>query len=179
MITATIKGADWSIQKSGTYLILQVSERDARAACEAISAGGEFVAEIKKPSRKRSLTANGYLWTLCDQISARLARDGLAISPLEIYRKHIRVAGVRECYAVDARAADRTIERWEKNGDGWFVDVIDNCKIAGCKKLCFYYGSRVYTVEEMQRLLTSVVQEAQDLGIETLTGAELALLREG
>lgn len=179
MITATIKGADWSIQKSGTYLILQVSERDARAACEAISAGGEFVAEIKKPSRKRSLTANGYLWALCDQISARLARDGLAISQLEIYRKHIRVAGVRECYAVDARAVNRSIERWGKNGKGWFVDVIDNCKIAGCKKLCFYFGSSVYNVEEMQRLLTSVVQEAQDLGIETLTGAELALLKEG
>ncbi|MBQ8382039.1 MAG: hypothetical protein IJX47_02410 [Clostridia bacterium] len=179
MITAAIKGADWSIQKSGTYLILHVSERDARAACEAISAGGEFVAEIKKPSRKRSLDANNYLWALCDQISASLARDGLAISTDEIYRKHVRIGGVREVYAVDSRAVDRTIERWGKCGKGWFAEVVDGCKIPRCTRLCFYFGSSTYTTEEMQRLLTSVVQEAQDLGIETLTGAELALLREG
>lgn len=179
MITVSIKGADWSIQKSGTYLILNVSERDARAACEAISAGKDLVAEIKKPSRKRSLTANGYLWTLCDQISARLAQDGLAIAPDEVYRKHVRIGGVREYIAVADKAADRTLQRWSARGIGWFGEIVDGCKIKGCTKLCLYYGSSAYTVEEMNRLLTSVVQEAQDLGIETLTGAELALLKEG
>jgi hypothetical protein len=179
MITAAIKSADWSIQRNGTYLLLQVSERDARAVCEAISAGGEFVAEIKKASRKRSMTANGYLWALCDQISAKLAKSGLAISPVDVYRKHVKIGGVREYFAVKEAAVERTKERWEKRGTGWFVEIVDDCKIIGCKKICLYYGSSTYTTEEMQRLLTSVVQEAQDLGIQTLTGAELALLKEG
>jgi hypothetical protein len=58
------------------------------------------------------------------------------------------------------------------------VDFIPGKEIKGCKKVCLYYGSSTYDTAEMSRLLGSVIQEAQDMGIETLTESERALLYE-
>lgn len=41
-----------------------------------------------------------------------------------------------------------------------------------------YYGSSVYTKDEMKRLLDGLVMEAKELGIETLSDRELSLLKD-
>jgi hypothetical protein len=83
--------------------------------------------------------------------------------------------------AVPEQAVETLMQGWSNNGIGWFAEVVDfipGKEIQGCKKVCLYYGSSTYDTLEMSHLLGSVIQEAQDMGIETLTESERALLYE-
>ena len=42
-----------------------------------------------------------------------------------------------------------------------------------------YFGSSQYDTKQMSRLIDGIVGECEDLGIETMTPGELAMLKEG
>ena len=167
---------------TGAWVSFQVSSPvEARGICESMTQGERYIAEIKKFRKKRSKNANDYLWELLTQMSQALASSYLYVSKEDIYRKHIKIAGRCDYVAVPDRAVDSLIEGWKDKGVGWFAEVVDfipGKEIDGCKKVCLYYGSSTYDTAEMSRLLGSVIQEAQDMGIETLTESERALLYE-
>ena len=174
-----VTAAKWSYDSDGAWVsLLAKSPAEARALCESIKQGKEYTAEVKQYRQKRSKNANDLLWELCTQISIALAKDKVIKSKEDIYREHIKAAGKCDFIACVERAADELIQSWEHKGIGWFVERVDDCKIEGCAKLCLYYGSSSYTTEEMSRLLDSVVQEAQDYGIEYISPSDLALIKE-
>ena len=172
----------WMVDITGAWVSFQVpSPVEARWICESMEQGERYIAEIKKFRKKRSKNANDYLWELLTQMSKALANSYLYVSKEEIYRKHIKIAGRCDYVAVPERAVDSLIRGWDDKGIGWFAEVVDfipGKEIDGCKKVCLYYGSSTYDTAEMSRLLGSVIQEAQDMGIETLTESERALLYE-
>ena len=59
---------------------------------------------------------------------------------------------------------------WEKNGIGWFAEPYHHGQ--GTTVLRFYQGSSVYDGEQMRRLIDYVVDEAKDLGIDTMSSTE-------
>ena len=177
-----VKNPRWMMDTTGAWVSFQVpSAVEARGICESMTQGELYTAEIKKHRKKRSKNANDYLWELLTQMSQALASSHLYVSKEEIYRKHIKIAGRCDYVAVPERAVDSLIKGWDEKGIGWFAEVVDfipGKEIDGCKKVCLYYGSSTYDTAEMSRLLGSVIQEAQDMGIETLTESERALLYE-
>ena len=130
--------------------------------------------QMKKWREKRSRNANDYLWMLCTKLGEKMK-----LPAEEIYRNHIKYANVCDFVAVPEKAAEKLIEAWKKNGIGWFAEVVDKCKLDGCKKVCLWYGSSTYDTEQMSRLIDAVVEDCRSLGIETMTPAELASLKEG
>ena len=169
----------WSIDQTGAWVSFRVDDpRTARALCESVKSGKEYTLEVKKQTKKRSKSANDLLWELCTQISQELAKDKVIVSKEEIYRQHIKTAGKCDFVAVVERAVEDLEEGWSRRGIGWFSEIIDDCKIPGCKKICLYYGSSSYTTEEMSRLLDSVIQQCEDLNIPVMSEAEIALLKE-
>lgn len=174
-----ITAAKWSIDSDGAWLSLQAKNpAEARALCESIRPGKEYTAEVKQYRQKRSKNANDLLWELCTQISIALAKDKVIKSKEDIYRDHIKRAGKCDFIACIERAADEITTTWNHKGIGWFAEKVDDCKIPGCVKLCLYYGSSTYTTDEMSRLLDSVIQEAEDYGVEIISPSDLALIKE-
>ena len=89
------------------------------------------------------------------------------ISKSEVYRHAIKeIGGVSTTVCVQDKAVDRLREGWEKNGIGWQTDTLKS-RIDGCTNVILYYGSSVYTSQQMSRLIDSLVQEAEGLGIPT------------
>lgn len=174
-----VSEAKWSIDRSGTWVSFRAeSEAEARAVCERVEPGKIYTAEVKRFYEKRSKNANDLLWELCTQLSIELAKDKTIVSKEDIYRKHIKAAGKCDFVACAEKAVDDLTKGWTQRGTGWFTEIVDDCKIPGCKKVCLYYGSSTYTTAEMSRLLDSVIQECEDCGIDTMNPAEVALLKE-
>ena len=136
-----------------------------------IEFGKNYTIKIEKKKFKRSLDANAYCWILCDKIAADVNS-----TKEEIYRIHIQRVGKFEDVAITDAGLDDLIKGWQ-HGDGWIAEVLPECKLKGCKKVRLYYGSSSYTVEEMARLIDDIVDEAHNLGIETIQPEELQRLK--
>lgn len=174
-----ITAAKWNIDSDGAWISLKAKNpAEARALCESIRPGKEYTAEVKRFYQKRSVNANDLLWELCTQISIALAKDKVIKSKEDIYRDHIKRAGKCEFYAGMPDAIEALVQKWQADGIGWFAEKVDDCKIPGCVKVCLYYGSSSYNTAEMSRLLDSVIQEAQDYGVEVISPSDLALIKE-
>ena len=66
------------------------------------------------------------------------------------------------------KAVDVLRSVWEKNGIGWQTDTMPS-KLAGCTNVILYYGSSCYDSKQMSALISSLIQDAELLGIPTLT----------
>ena len=131
----------------------------------------EVVVEIKQAHKKRSLDANAYCWVLIDKIAEKMG-----LRKTDVYRQVIReIGGVSDTVCVMDKAVDRLREGWEKNGVGWQTETMPS-KVAGCTNVILYYGSSVYDSKQMSQLIDSLIQEAEALGIPTITDEQAARL---
>ena len=64
-----------------------------------------------------------------------------------------------------------------KSGLGWVTETIPS-KLDGFTNVLAYYGSSMYNTAEMSKLIDLIVQECQQLGIETKNPKELQSLLE-
>ena len=160
----------------GDWLALKVDKNHlqiARRFADSMTEGKQFVAMLKQYRQKRSLDSNAYFWLLADKVAEKIG-----ISPEEVYRRLIpEIAGNREVICARENAADKLREGWERNGIGWLTDSFKS-KIEGCVNVVLYYGSSTYDTKQMSRLIDLIVQEAKQLGIETMTPQELAALKD-
>ncbi len=124
--------------------------------------------EIKEYRQKRSLDANAYCWVLCKEIANKLH-----ITKEEVYRKNIRDRGKFEIIPIKKEAIDTFINAWTSKGIGWICEIFGKSKLDGYKNIIAYYGTSVYDSKEMSIFIDGIVQEAKQLGIETLTLDEL------
>lgn len=69
------------------------------------------------------------------------------------------------------KAVDRLREGWKKNGLGWQTDTLKS-QIPGCTNVVLYYGSSVYDTKQMAQLIDSLIQDAEALGIPTISEEE-------
>lgn len=130
-----------------------------------------YVMSLEKQKRKRSLSANAYLWTLLDKIAARVGS-----TKETVYRKNIHEVGLTDIVNVKKEAAKRWIRNWSSKGVGWHCEILGE-GAPGYYEILVYYGSSVYDTAEMSRLIDSVVQDAKALGIETMTPNELERMK--
>ena len=132
----------------------------------------DLTVQVKEYRQKRSLSQNAYMWVLLDEIAKILYR-----TKEEVYREFIKDYGVFEVLPIKDEALNRFDSKWSRYGLGWFTEVIGKSKLKGYTNLIAYYGSSTYDTKEMSRLLEAVVNECQELGIQTMTMAEIMLLK--
>lgn len=130
-----------------------------------------LIADFKPLRQKRSLDANAYMWVLCDKIA-----DAINATKEDVYRDAIKQVGVFKDVAIVEDGTESFIELWTGRGIGNFAETFDS-KLDGCKRLRLYFGSHNYNTKEMSRLIDYIVEEAKELGIETLPPDEIQRMR--
>ena len=154
---------DLTRSRDGKWLLTISTPEDFSDLYDALS-DKEVSFEIKEARKHRSLTANGYAWVLIDKIAEKTG-----VRKSEVYRNAIReIGGVSDTICVMDKAVDRLREGWEKNGLGWQTDTMP-AKLPGCTCVVLYYGSSVYDSKQMAQLIDSLIQDAESLGIPTIT----------
>lgn len=126
--------------------------------------GKTYICSIKRYSPKRSLNANAYAWVLIGKIAdvLRANKDDIYETMLERYGQRYTLEAVPEAdltaYGV------KHAHRHGRHGDKmeWIV----------------YRGESEYNTHDMSIFLDGIVSEAQEMGIDTKTPAEIALLEE-
>lgn len=120
--------------------------------------------EIKKYREKRSLDANAYCWVLLQKMAEILKKD-----KNEVYEDMICKYGVFTHYIVKPDAVERTKEIWRA------VKELGEVTVNGKKgiQLQCYFGSSTYDTKEMSVLIDGIVGECKEMGIQTLTPAEI------
>ena len=129
--------------------------------------------EIKEYKERRSLDANAYAWVLLGKL-----QDKLHIPKEEIYRDAIQVIGSYEVIPIKNEAVNKFRQAWSKNGLGWITETTKS-KLDGYTNVLAYYGSSIYDTKEMTRFIELIIQECEQLDIETKSKAEIdSLLKE-
>ena len=121
------------------------------------------VFEIKEHKDKRSLDANAYAWHLIVQISNIMRK-----SKEEVYLSMLKDYGQSAIFKIKNNVP---IEKFAKYYEK--VNEIDDCTYYK-----IYAGSSEYDTKEFSIFVDGVIEEAKQLGIETLTPNELSRLKE-
>lgn len=130
--------------------------------------------KVDKQRQKRSLDCNAYCWVLIGKIAEKTN-----IPKNEVYQNAVReMGGNYEIVCVQNKAVESICEKWQQNGIGWVTDTAPS-KIKGCRNVFLYYGSSVFSVDEMSRLISIIQEDCRALNIEVKSQEEInSLLRE-
>lgn len=131
----------------------------------------EKVFEIKEHKLKRSLNANAYCWVLMNKIA-----DVIKSTKEEVYKEYIKNKGIFRVITMNKEASDTFIRVWQDKGLGWICDISES-KYEGMIDVVAYYGTSSYNTKQMANFIDYVVEEAKNLGIETLTPDEIERLK--
>lgn len=152
---------------SGEWVVTFTVTTDPRQELAGLE-DAELDITAKKHRQKRSLDANAYAWVLIGKIA-----EVMHIDRKEVYRDAIRsIGGNHEIVCVQDKAVESLRRGWESLGIGWQMETMPS-KIKDCTTVFLYYGSSTYDTKQMSLLIDHLVQDAKELGIETLTPAEL------
>lgn len=126
----------------------------------------EKLFEVKEHKEKRTLTQNAYMWSLINEIAnkMRLSKEETYVKMLKDYSQSMLVT-IR---------ADIDVSKFFK-----YYEFERETKINGVNFKIYkvYEGSSQMNKNEFRVLLDGVIQEAQQLGICTLTPNEIERLR--
>ena len=133
-----------------------------------IEQGKTYDVEIKPHREKRSKNANDYSWALQSQIAKAINR-----SLDEVHEQMVLDYGVVETYSIKAEAFQSAKRLFD------YFKVLGESEAKGSKFIHVRagIGTHLYDSKEMSTFIDGVVQEAQQLGINTKTPAELEELK--
>lgn len=131
----------------------------------------EKVFEVKEHKLKRSLNANAYCWVLMNKIA-----DAIKSTKEEVYREYIKNKGIFRLITMNKDATNTFIKVWQEKGLGWICDTSES-KYEGMVDVVAYYGTSSYNTKQMANFIDYVVDEAKNLGIETLPPDEIERLK--
>ena len=157
----------------GTWLAIKLPRFEIMSFLEAMKPK-KYNCVIKEFQKKRSLSANAYMWLMVGKIAA-----AVLATPEEIYRDLLKDIGDNyEVFAVRDEFKDRFPEIWAADHIGWIAEEIGPSNQEGYTDFRCFYGSSVYDTKQMARLTDLAVSECKELGIETLSEMELSRLKE-
>lgn len=126
----------------------------------------EKVFEVKEVKQHRTLTQNSYLWKLVNEIANKVNK-----SKEDVYLQMLKDYG--QCEVVSMKSninPNGYFKYYEPIGTGY----VNNTEFTHYK---IYKGSSEFTTLEMKYLLDGVIQEAENLGIPTLTNEQIERLK--
>ena len=157
---------DW--QTGQFQITFSINEPSAINEINNIKDCQKLSVKAVKHRERRSLDANAYLWVLLQKMAEALERDkwGLYLEKLGEY-------GVFTHIIVKPHMVDKVKEEWRAVKELGEVCVNGTTGI----QLQCYFGSSTYNTKEMSVLIDGVVSEAKEMGIETLSPAELERMK--
>lgn len=126
--------------------------------------------KVSKLSKKRSLDANAYCWSLIGKLAKQLG-----LPKNEVYMEYIRNIGDYDVICIRDEAAPKLRQAWESKGLGWQTETAIS-KLDGCTNVYLYYGSSSYTTEQMSRFISMIKDDCIDYGIPTRPQDEIDAL---
>ena len=150
-------------------------EVDRAEGIDALN-GADLDIEIVKHREKRSLNANAYFHKMVSEI-AKAVNAGNTETKNRLIREYGAfefIDGHIPTFKLKAEYEDAILNREDIH-----VKPIGREFEAGCEwvRFAFMRGSHTYNTAEMSRLIDGTVQEAKELGIETLTPDELVRMK--
>lgn len=159
-------------------ILLQIDE-DISPYIDGIK-DAELTIKISKYHKKRSLNANNYYWQICGEMAGKLH-----VSNAYIHNMMLRKYG-----QVQDTFADEPVmfclkdceEVWKKVDELTEIHLLPTSQVEERPDGAFnrWYiklkGSHEYNSKEMARLIDGTVEEAKELGIQTMTPQELERL---
>ena len=125
--------------------------------------------EIKKASKHRSLSANNFAWALIDQIAEITGK-----TTTEVYQNAIReIGGISDYYGMKAEAYNAFCDIWIGDHLGRQVVIIPGSTKPGWINVRAYKGSSDFDSAQMARFIDSLIQDAENLGIPTISDKEV------
>lgn len=144
----------------------------------------EKLFDLEEHKEKRSLTQNAYYWALAGKVVKKSIKFGTNIN--ELHNRNLRELGLREyvndqpivLYLPDTEEAEKAT----LNAESYHVKPTSQTKLGkdGTLFRCYVMlrGSHSFNSEEMSALVDLMIQEAEAVGVETITPRELAQMRE-
>ena len=126
--------------------------------------------EIKEYKEKRSLNANNYAWFLITKIAECMTPPQ---SKEAVYMEMLKRYGQSEFVSV---LSGIDVTGYFKYFEEYGVGHVEGREFTHYK---VYKGSSEYNTKEMSVLIDGIVEEAHDLGIETITPEEIERLKNG
>ena len=156
-------------ENADLMVTVKIDKQDRKTLRETVARlrEGDVEISLKIYIEKRTLSANAYFWVLCGKVA-----EALGVDKDEVYQAHIMRQGIYKVVEINNDAADTFIHAWGMNGTGWLCEKTN----IGAERttLRAYYGSSVYNKKQMARLIDGLVQDAQNIGVETKTPEEIA-----
>ena len=173
MTSMTFDKVSWQRDRDGVWLCLHAEvPSQVERICEKLDPNKKYVAELKEFRNRRSLNANAYLWVLLDKMAEALGRE-----KDDLYTDYIKRFGVYKDFTLTEDEAKTFRVAWSMLGIGWPTQQVDFSPSGREVVIRAYYGSSQYNTKQMSRLLDAVVEDAKELGIETLTPEELERMK--
>lgn len=171
-LTGRIAGVSFSYLTGKPMVTLELNEKQsALDMVDALSGAEKLSLKVDKYRKRRSLDANAYCWTLIGKIAEKTNTPRQ-----DVYRTAIKdVGGNSDVVCARNEAVQSLCDGWCKNGIGWQTDTFPS-KVAGCTNVILYYGSSTYDTAQMSRLINIIIQECEQLGIETKSAEEIESL---
>lgn len=164
-------------------LIIPVSKSDFRILhgllerLGVIDLNKDYEVSISPKKKKRSLSANAYMWELCGKLADKLSGE-MPVLKEDVYRQAIREVGVWQDDEVEPSKVKWRCTAWSELGTGWVSERVDFSADGSREVIRFYYGSSRYNQKQMSRLIDYIVEECKIQGIETMTPNELEELKQ-
>lgn len=165
-MTGTVKNVSLDYLTDEVIVTLRVNGKSSAAALSDLI-GVDADIEIKKHREKRSLDANAYLWVLLGKIA-----DKLTIPKDEAYLNALKRYGQGCMVKVRAKNAETFAKSYK------YIEPHEDVRQDGFQYFHIWVGSSAYNTDEMSKLLDGVIEDAKQLGIETATPRELAMMKE-
>lgn len=165
MITGKLK--DLLKLSGGEWLVSFTTRDDPRSTFDELHEHAVKI-EMKKASKHRSLSANAYAWVLIDKIAEKTGE-----SVTDVYQNAIReIGGVSDIYGVKEAAFESFKQIWIGDHLGRMVEIIPGSSKPGWINVKAWKGSSDFDTVQMSRLIDSLIQEAEQQGIPTVSDKE-------
>lgn len=129
--------------------------------------GFDISAELSKWTKKRSLDANAYAWVLMTKIADALTASKATVTKDDVYLDMLK------CYGQGGvvKIKDADAEKWKR---AWkYTEPHEKLTQENAQYWRFWVGSSEYDSAEMSVFINGIIEEAKELGIETLPPDEL------
>lgn len=167
-LNGTLKDLNFDYQTGKALLTFAIEQKQSAINCwDKLRDAERLTVKVDKHRERRSINANNYAWALLTEIGnvMRLNKDDVYFLMLQRY-------GQCEMISVkDGIPIGDYVKYCVRAGESWLNDTL-------FKHYKVYKGSSEFTKEEMAVFIDGVVQEAQDLNIETRTPDEIAKLKD-
>lgn len=163
---------DYKTQKSKISLLLDTKELNT---IEQLKSEDKLNIELKKWYKKRSLDANAYFHVLVNELARHFNISDREMK-IKMNLQYGTIAKGNDGNSIGVKIPRGTDITQFYDYAKWFGECEDN----GIKfdKYLFYKQTHTLNTKEMSQLINGVVQECQDVGIETKSQQEIDSLLE-